>query len=56
MCKDKDRLTVDYSLKSINVPVSVSSFEIEKYIPKEILDRLPTEEDINKFIDMNEEW
>ena len=55
LCKDKDRLTVDYSLKSINVPVSVSSFEIEKYIPKEILDRLPTEEDINKFMDMNEE-
>lgn len=54
LCKDKDRLTVDYSLKSINVPVSVSSFEIEKYIPKEILDRLPTEEDINKFIYMNE--
>jgi len=30
LCQDKDRLTVDYSLKSMNVPIGVSSFEIEK--------------------------
>jgi predicted nuclease of restriction endonuclease-like (RecB) superfamily len=55
LCKDKDKLTVDYSLKSINVPIGVSSFEIEKYIPKDILEKLPTEEDINKHIDINTE-
>ena len=27
LCKDKDKLTVDYSLKSINAPIGVSSFE-----------------------------
>ena len=54
LCKDKDRLTVDYSLKSINVPIGVSSFEIEKYIPKDILEKLPTEEDLNLHIDIDE--
>ncbi len=54
LCRDKDRLTVDYSLKSINVPIGVSSFEIEKYIPKDILEKLPTEEDINKHIDIKD--
>lgn len=55
LCQDKDRLTVDYSLKSINVPIGVSSFEIEKYIPKDILDKLPTEEDINLHLEIEEE-
>ena len=55
LCKDKDRLTVDYSLKSINVPIGVSSFEIKKYIPKDILDKLPTEEDLNLHIDIDDE-
>lgn len=54
LCRDKDKLTVDYSLKSTNVPIGVSSFELEKYIPKDILDKLPTEEDINLHIDLKE--
>ena len=55
LCREKDRLTVDYSLKSTNVPIGVSSFEIEKYIPKDILEKLPTEEDINLYLDIKEE-
>ena len=54
LCKDKNRLTVDYSLKSINVPIGVSSFEIQKYIPKDILDKLPTEEDLNLHINIDD--
>lgn len=52
LCQNKDRMTVDYSLKSINVPIGVSSFELQKYIPKDILEKLPTEEDINIHIDL----
>lgn len=55
LCRGKNRVTVDYSLKSINVPIGVSSFEIEKYIPKDILDKLPTEEDINLHLEIEEE-
>lgn len=52
LCREKDRLSVDWSLKGINVPIGVSSFEIGKYIPKNILEKLPSEEDINLHIDL----
>lgn len=50
LCKSKDKLTVEYSLKGIDKPIGVSSYEISKYVPKDILDKLPTEEDINIHI------
>ena len=52
LCKEKNRLTVEYSLSSVENPIGVSSFEI---LPKEILDALPTEEDFKLHIDINEE-
>ena len=55
LCKGKDRLSVEWALKGTNNPIGVTSYEVRNELPKEILDRLPTEEDINKFMDMNEE-
>lgn len=55
LCKDKDRLTVDWSLKSSNVPIGVSTYNIKEQIPDDILDKLPTEEDINLYIDIKDE-
>ena len=55
LCKSKDKLTVEYSLKGIDKPIGVSSYEISKYLPKDILESLPTEEDINLHIDIKEE-
>lgn len=52
LCREKDRLSVEWSLKGINVPIGVSSFEIGKYIPKSILEKLPSEKDINLRIDL----
>lgn len=52
LCKGKKRLTVEYSLNNVENPIGVSSFEI---LPKEIVDALPTEEDLNLHIDINEE-
>lgn len=54
LCKDKDKLSADWALKSTNVPIGVSSFEIKNVLPKEVLDKLPTEEDLNLHIDINE--
>ena len=54
LCKNKDRLSVEWSLKSVNTPIGVSSFEVNKILSKEILDKLPTEEDINLQIDIEE--
>lgn len=54
LCKEKDKLSAEWSLETINVPIGISSFELNKYIPKDILEKLPTEEDINLHIDINE--
>ena len=48
------RLTAELALKDINKPIGVSSYEISKYLPKYILESLPTEEDINLHIDLEE--
>ena len=55
LCEDKDRLTVYWSLKSSNVPIVVSTYNIKEQIPDDILDKLPTEEDINLHIDIKDE-
>ena len=54
LCKEKDRLSVEWSLKGTNVPIGVSDCKLGKYVPKDIIDRLPTEEDINLHIDIDE--
>ena len=51
LCKGKKRLTVEYSLNNVENPIGVSSFEI---LPKEIIDALPTEEDLNLHLDIDE--
>ena len=42
LCKKKDRLSVDWSLKSVNVPVGVASYKVMSY--------LPTEDEINRYV------
>lgn len=54
LCKEKDRLSVEWSLKGTNLPIGVSSYELSKYIPQDILEKLPTEEDINLHINLEE--
>ena len=54
LCKDKDRLSVDWSLKSSSVPIGVSSYEVKNILPKEVLDKLPTEENLNLHINIDE--
>lgn len=54
LCQEKDKLTAQYSLKGINQPIGVSSYEITEFLPEDILKELPTEEDINLHIDIEE--
>ncbi len=49
-CEDKDKLTVEWSLKSVNAPIGVASYKVKNVIPKEIMEKLPTEEEINLYI------
>lgn len=52
LCKEKDRLSVEWALESTNTPIGVSSYKIEKYISKDILEKLPTEEELNLYINV----
>ena len=52
LCKGKKRLTVEYSLNNVENPIGVCCFEI---LPKEIIEALPTEEDLNLHIDIDNE-
>ena len=54
LCRGKNRLTVDWSLKSTNVPIGVSTYKLKEQLPKELMDKLPTEEEINLYLDIDE--
>ena len=53
LCKEKDKLSVEWALDGISNPIGVSSYKIKDYIPKDILDKLPTEDDINMHINID---
>lgn len=54
LCKGKDKFSVEWALKGTNSPIGVTSYEVRNEIPKEIRDKLPTEEDINRHINFND--
>lgn len=54
LCKGKDKLSVEWALKGTNNPIGVTSYEVRSKLPKEILEKLPTEEEINLLITENE--
>ncbi len=47
LCRNKNRLSVEYALRDINKPIGVSSYELTKQLPKNLIKKLPTEEDLN---------
>lgn len=55
LCKGKDRLSVEWALRGTNAPIGVTSYKVRNELPQEILDKLPTEDDVNKHIDINTE-
>lgn len=52
LCKEKDKLSVEWALDFINVPIGVSSYNLINKKQRDILDKLPTEQDINMYIDV----
>lgn len=53
--REKNRVTVDWALKSTNVPIGVSTYKLKEYLPKELIDKLPTEEEINLYLNVEDE-
>ncbi|MBR3116895.1 MAG: DUF1016 family protein [Bacilli bacterium] len=54
LCQNKNNEIVDYTLKFINKPVGVSDYKILDKIPSDYIKKLPTEEDLNMYIETNE--
>lgn len=52
LCRDKNKISVEYALKDISKPIGVSSYELSKYLPNEIIKELPTEDELNLHIDI----
>ncbi|MCL2110944.1 MAG: PDDEXK nuclease domain-containing protein [Clostridiales bacterium] len=52
LCKTRDRLTAEYALKDIHKPIGVSEYKLSDFVPAELIDTLPSAEDIEKRINM----
>ena len=50
MCRERSKLTAEYALKDINKPIGVSEYKLSDLVPAELVDTLPSAEDIEKRI------
>ncbi|MDR0500324.1 MAG: PDDEXK nuclease domain-containing protein [Coriobacteriales bacterium] len=50
LCKERDKLTAEYALKDINKPIGVSEYKLSDFVPAELIDTLPSAEDIERRI------
>ena len=50
LCQTKDKLTAEYALKDINKPIGVSEYKLSDFVPAELVDTLPSAEDIEKRV------
>jgi predicted nuclease of restriction endonuclease-like (RecB) superfamily len=48
LCSERDHFEVEYALRGIEKPVGVSNFELTKKLPKELLDKLPDPQKLEK--------
>jgi len=48
LCKSKDKIEAEYSLRDINKPIGISEYQITKSIPTELKSKLPSIKDIEE--------
>lgn len=48
ICKDKNEVVAEYSLENYNIPLGISSYELNKILPKEIKNSIPSLTEIEK--------
>jgi predicted nuclease of restriction endonuclease-like (RecB) superfamily len=48
LCKDKDSVKAEYSLRGINTPIGISEFRLGEALPDEIKSNLPSIEDLER--------
>ena len=50
LCKSKNNLVAEYSLKDVSKPIGVSQYKVTGNLPKEFAEQLPSVEDIQRHI------
>lgn len=50
LCKNKNDLVAEYALKDMSKPIGVSEYKITSNLPEELMNQLPSVEDIQKRI------
>lgn len=50
LCKEKNKVIAEYSLKDINKPIGISEYDLIKAIPENLKSNLPTVEEIENEI------
>ena len=50
VCRNKNRLKVEYALKSSNAPIGVATYTLHENLPDEMKKLLPSPEEIAKII------
>ncbi len=51
LCKNKNRVIVEYTLRYAGKPIGVSEYQIVKKLPKELKDQLPSPEQIERLLE-----
>ena len=46
LCRDKNNIEAEFSLRDLNKPIGVSEFQLTEIIPEELKSSLPTIEEI----------
>ncbi|MBS8122402.1 PDDEXK nuclease domain-containing protein, partial [Candidatus Vampirococcus lugosii] len=52
LCKDKNRLIVEYALKDVNKPIGVASYITKEDLPEDLKGLLPTLEEIEREMNL----
>lgn len=51
LCKSKDKIEAEYSLRDINKPIGISEYQITRSIPNELKSNLPSIEEIEEKLE-----
>ena len=51
LCKSKDRMTVEYSLRDTAKPIGVSAYRLTSSLPRELQGALPTIEQLERELE-----
>jgi hypothetical protein len=54
LCRDKNNLEAEFALRDINKPIGISEFELTEILPENLKSSLPTIEELEQNIFINE--